>query len=103
MALSATGGFGNVNALSRLIISLLNLYKHLVSPLLGQRCRFYPSCSDYARVAVTRFGPWRGSLLAGWRILRCQPLCSGGNDPVPEHFHFSSCRAPTQETANKED
>ncbi len=56
------------------------------------RCRFHPSCSDYARIAVTRFGPWRGSLLAGWRLLRCQPLCEGGEDPVPERFHFSRCR-----------
>ncbi|XRD82707.1 membrane protein insertion efficiency factor YidD [Dyella acidisoli] len=79
--------------MSRLIIFLLNLYKRFVSPLLGQRCRFYPSCSDYARTAVSRFGPWQGGLLAGWRILRCQPLCPGGNDPVPEHFHFPSCRA----------
>lgn len=82
-----------MNAVSRLILFLLNLYKRVVSPLLGQRCRFYPSCSDYARVAVVRFGPWRGGLLAGWRILRCQPLCSGGNDPVPGHFHFACCRA----------
>ncbi|WP_333678290.1 membrane protein insertion efficiency factor YidD [Dyella sp.] len=81
----------------RLIIFLLNLYKRFVSPLLGQRCRFYPSCSDYARIAVSRFGPWRGSLLAGWRILRCQPLCSGGNDPVPGHFHFSGCHAAGRE------
>jgi putative component of membrane protein insertase Oxa1/YidC/SpoIIIJ protein YidD len=40
---------------------------------------------------VVRFGPWRGSLLASWRILRCQPLCSGGMDPVPEHFHYPRC------------
>ncbi|WP_425490560.1 membrane protein insertion efficiency factor YidD [Dyella nitratireducens] len=82
-----------MNAVSRLIIFLLNLYKRFVSPLLGQRCRFYPSCSDYARIAVSRFGPWRGGLLAGWRIVRCQPLCPGGNDPVPEHFHFPGCHA----------
>ena len=86
-----------MNAVSRLIIFLLNLYKRIVSPLLGQRCRFYPSCSDYARAAVARFGPWRGSLLAGWRILRCQPLCSGGHDPVPEHFHFTGCRCSNRE------
>ncbi|RUL67033.1 membrane protein insertion efficiency factor YidD [Dyella dinghuensis] len=80
--------------MSRLILFFLRVYKRFMSPLLGQRCRFYPSCSDYARIAVTRFGPWRGSVLAGWRILRCQPLCTGGNDPVPEHFHLPSCRNP---------
>lgn len=83
-----------VNIPARLILWLLALYKRWLSPLLGPRCRFYPSCSDYARIAVIRFGPWRGSLLAAWRLLRCQPLCTGGEDPVPEHFHFVSCRNP---------
>ena len=82
---------GNVNILTRLILWLLRLYKRWLSPLLGTRCRFHPTCSDYARIAVTRFGPWRGSLLTTWRLLRCQPLCEGGEDPVPEHFHFRSC------------
>ena len=82
---------GNVNVLTRLILWLLRLYKRWLSPLLGTRCRFHPTCSDYARIAVTRFGPGRGSLLAAWRLLRCQPLCDGGEDPVPEHFHFPCC------------
>ncbi|AGG88351.1 membrane protein insertion efficiency factor YidD [Rhodanobacter denitrificans] len=81
-----------MNVLTRLILWMLRLYKRWLSPLLGPHCRFHPSCSDYARIAVTRFGPWRGSLLAGWRLLRCQPLCEGGEDPVPERFHFSRCR-----------
>jgi putative membrane protein insertion efficiency factor len=83
-----------VNAVTRLILLLLRFYKRWLSPLLGQRCRFHPSCSDYARIAVARFGPWRGGLLAAWRLLRCQPLCAGGHDPVPEHFHFARCRHP---------
>lgn len=78
--------------MTRFLLLLLRLYKRLLSPFLGQRCRFYPTCSDYARIAVVRFGPWRGSLLTGWRLLRCQPLCEGGEDPVPEHFHFRPCR-----------
>ena len=82
---------GYVNPLTRLILCLLHLYKRWLSPLLGPRCRFHPSCSDYARIAVTRFGPWRGSVLSLWRVLRCQPLCQGGNDPVPEQFHFPHC------------
>ncbi|PWK87660.1 membrane protein insertion efficiency factor YidD [Fulvimonas soli] len=78
--------------MTRLILLLLGLYKRILSPLLGQRCRFYPSCSDYARVAVARFGPLRGGLLGLWRLARCQPLCAGGPDPVPERFHFPRCR-----------
>ncbi|MGO4699766.1 membrane protein insertion efficiency factor YidD [Dyella sp. 2RAB6] len=77
---------------TRLLLLLLSLYKRLLSPLLGPRCRFHPSCSDYARIAVARFGPLRGTLLAGWRLLRCQPLCDGGMDPVPEQFTFRRCR-----------
>jgi len=67
---------------------LLALYKRALSPWLGSRCRFHPSCSDYARVAVARFGPARGGTLAVWRLARCHPLCTGGHDPVPTHFTF---------------
>jgi putative membrane protein insertion efficiency factor len=83
--------FGSMNPLTQLILWLLHLYKRWLSPLLGPNCRFHPSCSEYARIAVIRFGPWRGSSLAVWRLLRCQPLCSGGEDPVPEHFHYPRC------------
>lgn len=78
---------------TRLILFLIACYKRLLSPLLGANCRFHPSCSSYARVAVARFGPLRGSILATWRILRCQPLCTGGLDPVPERFTLARCRA----------
>ncbi|SFS04327.1 hypothetical protein SAMN05216570_1836 [Dyella sp. OK004] len=78
--------------MTRLILFMLGFYKRWLSPLLGQRCRFHPSCSDYARIAVARFGPWRGAILTVWRLLRCQPLCAGGEDPVPEQFSFRRCR-----------
>ncbi|HEU0276573.1 MAG TPA: membrane protein insertion efficiency factor YidD [Rhodanobacteraceae bacterium] len=78
--------------MTRLLLALIALYKHTLSPLLGARCRFYPSCSTYARIAIARFGPWRGLVLATWRILRCQPLCAGGPDPVPERFTLHACR-----------
>lgn len=94
-------GVNRKPTLTRIILLILAFYKRLVSPLLGQRCRFHPSCSEYARIAVARFGPWRGSLLAAWRILRCQPLCTGGPDPVPEDFVFTSCR--TREEAPPHD
>lgn len=77
--------------MTRIILFLLSVYKRLLSPLLGQRCRFHPSCSDYARIAIARFGPLRGGILAFWRILRCQPLCTGGPDPVPQTFRLERC------------
>ena len=69
--------------LSRILLFLLRLYKRWISPLLGPRCRFVPTCSDYAVEAITRFGPFKGSWLAMRRIARCHPLHPGGHDPVP--------------------
>lgn len=80
-------------SVTRLILFLIAVYKRLLSPLLGKRCRFHPTCSEYARIAVVRFGPLRGSALAAWRLLRCQPLCDGGLDPVPSTFTLTRCRS----------
>lgn len=65
------------------ILGVLNGYQRLVAPALGQRCRFYPSCSTYAEEAVRLHGAVKGSLLATWRVLRCSPLSAGGPDPIP--------------------
>jgi putative membrane protein insertion efficiency factor len=70
----------------RLALSMIAAYKRFLSPLLGQRCRFFPSCSTYAAGAIERFGVLRGGTLAILRLLRCQPLCEGGMDPVPGSF-----------------
>jgi len=59
-------------------------YQLLISPMLGPRCRFYPSCSCYAHTAIERHGALRGSWLALRRLLRCHPLNKGGYDPVPD-------------------
>lgn len=88
-----TGTPPGQETVTRLLLFLLSLYKRWLSPLLGANCRFHPSCSDYTRIAIARFGPLRGTLLGGWRILRCQPLCAGGHDPVPEHFALRRCGA----------
>ncbi len=66
----------------------IRLYQRLLSPLVGQRCQYYPSCSEYAAQAITRFGILRGLVLAGWRLLRCNPWSPGGFDPVEEQRLF---------------
>jgi uncharacterized protein len=66
-----------------LIAFLIRAYQLLISPLLGARCRFYPSCSHYALEALQLHGLARGSWLTLRRLARCHPLCAGGVDPVP--------------------
>ena len=70
-------------AVSWILVLPIRAYQLLVSPLLGPRCRFYPSCSAYAVEALTTHGPLRGTQLAVWRLLRCHPWNPGGLDPVP--------------------
>lgn len=66
--------------LARWIARGLALYKRTLSPLLPRSCRFSPTCSEYARLAVLKHGPARGTALAAWRLLRCNPLGAGGID-----------------------
>jgi putative membrane protein insertion efficiency factor len=72
-----------MKALAIVIDALICVYQWTLSPLLGPRCRYLPSCSDYAREAVHLHGAARGSWLAVKRICRCHPLGSSGYDPVP--------------------
>ena len=67
-----------------LAVALIRVYQWTVSPLLGPRCRFYPSCSQYALEAIRRFGLLRGGWLGIVRLARCHPWQLGGFDPVPE-------------------
>jgi uncharacterized protein len=71
------------NAMQTVLIAVLRFYKLAVSPLLGNRCRFYPSCSDYAREAIQYHGAARGTYLAARRLCRCHPFSAGGIDLVP--------------------
>lgn len=86
--------------MSRLILYLLGLYKRFLSPLFGARCRYHPSCSHYARVAVARHGALRGSALAIWRLLRCNPFSAGGFDYVPARFTFRRQKSDPSEGDN---
>ena len=70
-------------------------YQRIVSPLVGSRCRYYPSCSEYAAQAIERFGILRGLVLAGWRLLRCNPWSAGGVDPVENQRLFKPRRPAT--------
>jgi len=64
------------------VLDLLGVYKLFLSPLFPAACRFEPTCSEYAREAVEKYGALRGTWMGLLRILRCQPFCKGGHDPV---------------------
>lgn len=74
---------GVAAGMSAVLVGLLRAYQYALSPMLGQRCKYYPSCSTYAIEALRVHGPVRGSGLAAWRVLRCNPFSHGGVDPVP--------------------
>ena len=76
------------NPLRYPVLWLIRAYQLLLSPMLGPRCKYYPSCSEYAAQAVTRFGILRGLVLAVWRLLRCNPWSRGGFDPVENQRLF---------------
>lgn len=76
------------------LVRLVDFYRARVSPLLPPLCRFDPSCSQYARESLLRHGSAKGTLLAAWRILRCNPFCRGGTDPVPPVGRWRPERPP---------
>ena len=69
--------------LRQIFVLPIRLYQRVLSPLTPPSCRFEPSCSEYGAQAILAHGVLKGVLLASWRILRCQPFCAGGLDPVP--------------------
>jgi putative membrane protein insertion efficiency factor len=69
-------------------IALIKFYRKCISPLFPPVCKYYPTCSCYALKALERYGFFRGTALAVWRILRCNPWSMGGIDHVPEKFTF---------------
>ena len=79
-----------MTALRRAVIAPIALYQRVLSPLLPRSCKYEPSCSEYASQAVQRFGILRGLVLAGWRLLRCNPWSHGGYDPVAAQTVFAA-------------
>ena len=72
--------------MSRLMILLICLYQKFISPLLGAHCRFYPSCSEYAKCVYSEWGFFKGSCLTIKRLLKCGVWNPGGYDPPPKNF-----------------
>jgi putative membrane protein insertion efficiency factor len=78
-----------VTALARRIATApIRVYQLVISPALPARCKYYPTCSQYAVQAIQRFGILRGLVLAAWRLLRCNPFSHGGFDPVDDQRFF---------------
>jgi putative membrane protein insertion efficiency factor len=73
---------------ARLFVAPVRLYQRAISPALPPRCRYHPTCSAYAVEAVETFGILRGTVLAAWRLLRCNPFSHGGYDPVAAQTVF---------------
>jgi putative membrane protein insertion efficiency factor len=76
----------------RLLLLPIRAYQRVLSPMFGERCRYYPSCSEYAAQAISTFGILRGLVLAGWRLLRCNPWSPGGVDLVEDQRLFKNRR-----------
>jgi putative membrane protein insertion efficiency factor len=91
--------------MKHLMIWLVRLYKKFISPILPNTCRFTPSCSSYAIEAFEKRGFFAGFILTVWRILRCNPFCKGGYDPVPEKGfrRVKTTQHTDSETVAKED
>lgn len=73
-----------MRVVARIAFAVIGGYQLLLSPYFGRQCRFAPTCSEYARLAIERCGLARGLALALWRVLRCHPLHPGGYDPPPD-------------------
>jgi putative membrane protein insertion efficiency factor len=77
-----------MSALRGILVAPIRLYQRALSPALASRCKYHPSCSQYAIEAVRRYGVMRGVVLAGWRLLRCNPWSHGGVDFVEDQTLF---------------
>lgn len=69
--------------MKRLLVIFIKFYQYVISPLTGNNCRYYPTCSAYAIEALEKYGSLKGTYLTAKRLLRCHPFHAGGFDPVP--------------------
>jgi putative membrane protein insertion efficiency factor len=74
--------------IAAVLIAPIRLYQRFISPAFAPRCRYYPTCSEYAVQSIRELGPIRGSILAGWRLLRCNPFSHGGVDEIADRRLF---------------
>lgn len=77
-----------------ILLAPIRAYQRWISPAFAPRCRYYPTCSNYAVEAIRELGPVRGSILAAWRVLRCNPFSHGGVDELEDRRLFR--RRPTR-------
>lgn len=70
--------------MKKLLLKIIRFYQKRISPNTKPVCKYYPTCSQYGYEAIERFGAFKGSMLAIWRFLRCNPFSKGGYDPVPQ-------------------
>ena len=89
--------------MKHIAIFLITLYRKFISPLKAPCCRFQPTCSQYALEAFQKRGFFVGFALTVWRILRCNPFCRGGIDPVPDHFTFRRVQKESVECEKNEE
>ena len=95
----------SLSAVRAVLLAPIRFYMRFISPLLPRRCKYLPTCSEYAVTAVRDYGAFRGFVLAGWRLLRCNPWSHGGYDPVSDQTLFkrressASAASPPSRTA----
>lgn len=82
--------------LRSLVLAPIWIYRRVISPLIPPRCRYYPTCSEYAVQAIQRFGILRGTVLAAWRLLRCNPWSHGGIDHPEDQHLFAAPQRPVR-------
>jgi putative membrane protein insertion efficiency factor len=87
--------------LTGLLLAMVGAYQRWISPAFPRRCKYHPTCSAYAVQAVRELGPLRGSIVAGWRLLRCNPLSDGGVDDLEDRSLFRDPAQPRSESSDR--